>query len=141
MKVSPNVVSTVEVATEGKVSESVPKTTTVWPLLSVVVDTVLLAPWICVEEVMVSVPVSVPVCVIVPVWVRALVSVLVVWAGMMVEIEVVGWPTEFVVIIVSIQAPTSLHVVPLGQHPYMQQVVPVPQRLCCPSGVVQQVSP
>lgn len=143
MKDSPNVVSTAGVATEGKVTECVPITTTVWPLLSVVVGSIVLAPSVCVGVCVgaVVVPTPMPIPVPVPICVGAIVSVLIVWPGMTVQDIRVDWPAWFVVVIVSIQAPISLHVVPSGQHPYMQQIVPSPQRFCCPSGVVQQVSP
>lgn len=47
VKVSPRaVVSMVEVATEGMVTESAPVTTTVWPLLSMAVDPTVLFFWV-----------------------------------------------------------------------------------------------
>lgn len=40
------------------------------------------------------------------------------------------------------QPPTALQTLPSGQQPYPQQMVPLPQRLCCPSvGVSQHVWP
>lgn len=40
------------------------------------------------------------------------------------------------------QPPTALQTLPWGQQPYPQQMVPLPQRLCCPCvGVSQHVWP
>lgn len=49
----------------------------------------------------------------------------VVWAEMIVVVDVVIWPCELVVVISSTHAPSELQFVPEGQQPYRQQVVPV----------------